>query len=174
MTFKSRDWQQEAGAWKKSDDSDSLMGSSFTGSFLDGGNFLDSSRSYRASRDEQSTPVFAGEGIFSGSGTKNMLGGTLEQFDTEMAFGADSLNQRAELMAAKTLADAQKEAARKEAEGRKAGSIWSTVGQIAGAGLGLALCDERCKVDIEDLGAVEQGDSLAKLAYEVKWLRELA
>lgn len=162
MTFKARDWSK----WN------SQAGNSFTGSFLDDQNFLDSSRAYRRVQDEE-TPVLAGQDLFSGSGTKSLVGGTLDQFNTEAAFATDSLNQRAEFLAQKTLADASKKAAEKEAEGRKAGSIWSTVGSIAGAGLGLLLCDERYKVDIADLGVVEQDDALAGLAYEVKWLREL-
>lgn len=172
MAFKSRDWGKEEG-WKR-DDSQSLMDGSFTGSFLDDQNFLDSSRAYRAARDEDSSPILAGQGVFSNSGAKSLVGGALDQFGTEVAFGADSLNQKAERIAQKTLAEASKRAAEKEAEGRKAGSIWSTVGSIAGAGLGLLLCDEHCKVDIADLGVVEQDDALAELAYEVKWLRELA
>lgn len=172
MTYRSRDWSKE-GDWKRDDDQ-SLLGGSFTGSFLDDQNFLDSSRAYRAARDDVNSPILAGQGVFSNSGAKSLVGGTLDQFTTEAAFGADSLNQKAERIAQKTLAEAAKEAAEKEAEGRKAGSIWSTIGSIASAGLGLALCDERCKVDIDDLGVVEQGDSLAKIAYEVKWLRELA
>jgi len=172
MAFKSRKWSEEED-WK-GDDGQSLIGGSFTGSFLDDRNFLDSSRAYRAARYEDSSPILAGQDVFSNTGTKSLAGGVLDQFNTEVAFGADSLNQKAERIAQKTLAEASKRAAEKEAEGRKAGSIWSTVGTIASAGLGLLLCDERCKVDIADLAVIEQDDALAKLAYEVKWLRELA
>lgn len=165
MTFQARDWGAEKRLWNDGPPD----------RFADPGRFtLKSAARQYESPEEGLTPALPAEGFHSSAGSRNILGGTLAAHDVETAFAGDSLNQKAELIAAKTMADAQKEAADREREGQQQGSIWSTVGSIAGAGLGLLFCDERCKVDIADLNYEGATDPLAKLAYDVKWLREHA
>jgi len=165
MTFQARDWGAEKRLWNDGPPD----------RFADPGRFAfkSTARQYEGP-DEGLTPALPADGFYSSTGSKNILGGVLAAHDAKTAFAGDSLNQKAELIAARAMADAQKEAADKEREGQEQGSIWSTVGSIAGAGLGLLFCDERCKVDIGELSHETASDPLAKLAYDVKWLREHA
>lgn len=133
MAFKSRYWEQDAGDWKGDDDSSSLMGSSFTGSFLDDENFLDSARGYRAAQGSGVSPILPGKGVFSSDGSNSVLGGVIEQYDAESAFGADALGLKGELIAAKKMAEAQKDAAASQARGSNTGAIIGAVGSVGGA-----------------------------------------
>jgi len=108
------------------------MGSPFTGSFLDGDNFLDSARNYRAGQEEAS-PMLPGQGIFSSTGAESVLGGAIQEYGAEAAFGADALGLKGELIAAREMADAQKDAARSQARGSNTGAIIGAVGSVGGA-----------------------------------------
>lgn len=133
MTFKSRYWEQDEKDRATGDGFGSSFGGQFTGSFLNNDNFLDSARGYRANSSGTITPILPGQGVFSTTGTKNVFGAELQANDAEMAFAADSLNQEAELIAAKELAAGQRSSARSQASGARTGSIIGAVGSVGGA-----------------------------------------
>ena len=65
-------------------------------------------------------------------------------------------------------------AMRKAEKKKSGGNFWSGLGQVASIGLGVAslFCDERLKTDIAPLQHSEVDDSLARMAFAVKSIRE--
>jgi hypothetical protein len=107
--------------------------SPFATSFLDGGNFLDSSRGYRAKAEMDVSPVPIGEGIFDAGGTKALVGGALAEQQAEMDVANSALKAWGDLKSSKLLAEAQKDAASAQAGASRTGSIIGAVGSIGGA-----------------------------------------
>ena len=107
--------------------------SPFASSFLDGGNFLDSARGYRADFNDTVGPVPMGEGVFDASGTKSILGGVLGEQQAEMEAATGALNAWADLKSARAMAQAKEDAASSQANASRTGSIIGAVGSIGGA-----------------------------------------
>jgi hypothetical protein len=107
--------------------------SPFASSFLDGGNFLDTSRGYRARAAQEVAPVSLDEGVFNFDGTKALVGGGLAEQQAGMDVANSALAAYGKVEAAKELAAAQKAAASSQASASKTGSIIGAVGSIGGA-----------------------------------------
>jgi hypothetical protein len=127
MAFKAGSFKSD---FLNSDDDSS---SPFASSFLDGGNFLDSSRAYRARKDYEATPELPGEGVFDSSGTEQILGGAMQEHAAEQGLARGALDSWASVKAAEDMAAAQRAAASAQAGASRTGSIIGAVGSIGGA-----------------------------------------
>jgi hypothetical protein len=110
--------------------------SPFATSFLDGGNFLDSSRGYRAKAEMDVSPVPIGEGIFDAGGTKALVGGALAEQQAEMDVANSAMKAWSDLKQSKLLAAGAKDAISAQAGASKTGSVAGMLGSIGGTVVG--------------------------------------
>jgi len=127
--------------------------------------------------------VSAGGSSGASEGEVQPMLGSIDRDSSEMLGSTPQLNSAAqgriagsavnaigEVGAARRQADAMEEAAQARSRGSMISGILSTAGTVLGGAL--ALCDERCKEDMQPLAFAPAGDRLSELAYAVRELRE--
>ena len=112
--------------------------------------------------------------IFEDEGSNQMMTGMIDQFQNEIDLGLSVLDEKGRNIANDRYKELMDKALRKAERKKSGGNFWSGLGQVASIGLGVAslLCDERLKTDIAPLQHSEVDDSLARMAFAVKSIRE--
>lgn len=131
-------------------------------------------RGYRAQASAGQSdvkPLLMDDSIRSSAGSDELGARPLQTAALRGRMAGDALSGLAQAQAAKTQADAMKDAAAARSQGGLGGALLQGGLTIAS---GLLFCDERLKQDIAPLDDAHAGDELSELAWIVRALRERA